>query len=375
MQKDNKITEDLKSKIRSLVKQVVIKQHNEPNKQMIKEMPGRITLACPYCGDSYSDDKKKRGNIYWDTLQYHCFNCGIHSNAYQLLKDNQIKLSNTDDSIQIIDYIQEHKLAVNDIEVLQHDVFKTIYDLSPTRQELKKHFGFKDVEVGDPAFFYLRNRLLSNKLENFLYSPKDKRIVVLNRAPEDKIIGFQTRSINKRINSRYLTYDIEKIYEEFGKSLEVDENTLISIKKLSTLFGIMLVDFQREVTMFEGPIDAMFINNSIGLATATRSTEEFDEIPTIRYMFDNDETGKKKMMQKLKRGKKIFTWQKFFKQTKIDDIWENYIKNIDKNERDKYPKQIGDLNDLVIAAWLTKNKCLSNINEYFSDSKLDAYHL
>lgn len=375
MQKDNKITEDLKSKIRSLVKQVVIKQHNEPNKQMIKEMPGRLTIACPYCGDSTTDHHKKRGNLYWDTLQYHCFNCGIHSNAYQLLKDNQIKLSNTDDSIQIIDYIQEHKLAVNDIEVLQHDVFKTIYDLSPTRQELKKHFGFKDVEVGDPAFFYLRNRLLSNKLENFLYSPKDKRIVVLNRAPEDKIIGFQTRSINKRINSRYLTYDIEKIYEEFGKSLEVDENTLISIKKLSTLFGVMLVDFQREVTMFEGPIDAMFINNSIGLATATRSTEEFDEIPTIRYMFDNDETGKKKMMQKLKRGKKIFTWQKFFKQTKIDDIWENYIKNIDKNERDKYPKQIGDLNDLVIAAWLTKNKCLSNINEYFSDSKLDAYHL
>jgi len=375
MTSTSKITEELKSKIRSLVKQVVIKQHNEPNKQMIKEMPGRLSLACPYCGDSTTDVHKKRGNLYWDTLQYHCFNCGVHSNAYQLLKDNQVKLSNTDDSIQIIDYIQEHKLAVNDIEVLQHDVFKTIYDLSPTRQELKKHFGFKDVEVGDPAFFYLRNRLLSNKLENFMYSPKDRRIVVLNRAPEDRVVGFQTRSINKRINSRYLTYDIEKIYEEFGKSLEVDENTLISIKKLSTLFGVMLVDFQREVTMFEGPIDAMFINNSIGLATATRSTEEFDEIPTVRYMFDNDETGKKKMMQKLKRGKKIFTWQKFFKETRIDNIWENYLKNIDKNERDKYPKQICDLNDLVIASWLTKNKCLSNINEYFSDSKLDAYHL
>lgn len=375
MTSTSKITEELKSKIRSLVKQVVVKQHSEPSKQMIKEMPGRITLACPYCGDSTSDHHKKRGNLYWDTLQYHCFNCGVHSNAYQLLKDNQIKLSSTDDSIQIIDYIQEHKLAVNDIEVLQHDVFKTIYDLSPTRQELKTHFGFKDVEVGDPAFFYLRNRLLSNKLDNFMYSPKDRRIVVLNKAPEGKVIGFQTRSINKRINSRYLTYDIEKIYEEFGKSLEVDENTLISIKKLSTLFGVMLVDFQREVTMFEGPIDAMFINNSIGLATATRSTEEFDEIPTIRYMFDNDDTGKKKMMQKLKRGKKIFTWQKFFKETKIDVIWENYLKNIDKNERDKYPKQIGDLNDLVIASWLTKNKCLSNINEYFSDSKLDAYHL
>ena len=375
MTSTSKITEELKSKIRSLVKQVVVKQHTEPNKQMIKEMPGRITLACPYCGDSHTDHNKKRGNLYWDTLQYHCFNCGVHSNAYQLLKDNHIKLNSTDDSIQIIDFIQDHKLAVNDIEVLQHDVFKTTFDLAPTRSELKKQFGFKDIEIGDSAFFYLRNRLLSNKLENFLYSPKDKRLVVLNRAPEDKVIGFQTRSINKRSNSRYLTYDLEKIYQEQEKVIEVDENTLVSIKKISTLFGIMMVDFQREVTMFEGPIDAMFIKNSIGLATATRSTEEFDEIPTIRYMFDNDDTGKKKMMQKLKRGKKIFTWQKFFNETKRADIWDNYLSGVDKNERDKYPKRIGDLNDLVIASWLTKNKCLNNINEYFSDSKLDAYHL
>lgn len=375
MSQSNKITEELKSKIRSLVKEVVVKQHREPSKQMIKEMPGRITMACPYCGDSHTDLHKKRGNLYWDTLQYHCFNCSAHSNAYQLLKDNHVKLQSTDDSIQIIDYIQEHKLAVNDIEVLQHDVFKTTFDLAPTRTELKKHFGFKDVEPGDPAFFYLKNRMLSNKLINFMYSPKDKRIVVLNLAPEDKVIGFQTRSINKRSNSRYLTYDLEKIYQEFKKELKVDEETLVSIKKLSTLFGIMLADFQREVTMFEGPIDAMFMQNSIGLATATRSTLEFDEIPTVRYMFDNDSTGKKKMIEKLKRGKKIFVWQKFLEETNLQKEWELFYSKVDREKRDKYPKEIGDLNDLVIVAWLTKNKCLNNLTEYFTDSQFDAYYL
>lgn len=375
MSQTAKISEDLKSKIRSLVKEVVVKQHREPNKQMIKEMAGRITLACPYCGDSHTDHNKKRGNLYWDTLQYHCFNCSVHTNAYQLLKDNHIKLQNTEDSIQIIDYIQEHKLAVNDIEVLQHDVFKTTFDLSPTRAELKKHFGFRDVEPGDPAFFYLRDRMLSNKLENFMYSPRDRRIVVLNLAPENKVIGFQTRSINKRSNSRYLTYDLEKIYQEFGKELKVTEETLVGIKKLSTLFGVMLTDFQREVTMFEGPIDAMFMQNSIGLATATRSTLEFDEIPTIRYMFDNDDTGKKKMIEKLKRGKKIFVWQKFLEETSLEKEWDKFLSGVDQEKRDKYPKQIGDLNDLVIAAWLTKNKCLKNLTEYFTNSQFDAYYL
>ena len=370
-----KITEELKTKIRSLLKQVVVQTHTHPDKRMLKEMPGRITMACPYCGDSTTDPKKKRGNIYWDTLQYHCFNCSEHSNVYQVFKEHHIKMQNTDDAIEIIDYIKEHKLEANEVEVLQHGIFKTTFDLALTRQEICKQFGFKEVEVGDPAFFYLRNRLLSNKLENFLYSPRDKRIVVLNLAPEDKVIGFQTRSLNKRSNSRYLTYDIEKIYQEIEKPLEIEEDVLNSIKKLSTLFGVMMVDFQREVTMFEGPIDAMFMNNALGLATAGRSTIEFDEIPTVRYMFDNDSTGKKKMMEKLKRGMKIFTWKRFFDESKIDKKWSEYLKSIDKENRDKYPKQIGDLNDLVIASFLTKSKCLQDLERYFSNSKLDAYHL
>ena len=75
------------------------------------------------------------------------------------------------------------------------------------------------------------------------------------------------------------------------------------------------------------------------------------------------EAGKKdgadKMMQKMKRGKSVFTWDRF----------------ITKNKLDKYPKQIKDLNDLVIAVWQTKSKCLKEIEDYFSNSPLDAYYL
>lgn len=371
----SKIDESLKQKIRSLVKQVVLNEHSDHNKTMLKEMPGRLSLACPYCGDSTTDTHKKRGNIYWDSLQYHCFNCSAHGDVYSLLKDHHIGFKDREDSIAIIDYIQEHRVQTNAVEVLEHDVFKTIYDLAPTKEELTKHFGYLPIQPGDPAFFYLRGRMLSHKLENFMYSPKDKRILVLNLAPNDKVIGFQTRALSKYRNARYLTYDIEKIYQEMDRELNVSEEELISLKKISTLFGILKVDLQRTVTMFEGPIDAMFMMNSIGLATAGRSTEEFDEIPTIRYMFDNDTTGKEKMMQKLRRNKEIFMWGKFFDETKLDIKWENYLKNIDKNNRDKYPKEIGDLNDLIRVAYYLKDDCIKNLSNYFSNSKLDAYYL
>ena len=354
-----KITEDLKQKVRSLVKQVCVKEHADPNKHMIKEMPGRLNLACPYCGDSHGETHKKRGNLYWATLQFHCFNCGQHSDLYGFLKDHHLKFQDTQDSITIIEYIKDHKVSVNEVETLQHGVFKTLYDLSPTRKELKEAFKLVEIEPGDPAFFYLKNRFLHKKLRHFLYSPRDKRILVLNLAPEDKIIGFQSRSLRKDKNTRYLTYDIEKIYQEMNKELPLQEEQMISCKKLSTLFGIMTANFQMPCTVFEGPLDALFMPNSIALASVTRSTEELDEIPTIRYMFDNDEAGKSKMMQKLKRGKEVFTWDKFLSESKMD----------------KYPSNIKDLNDLVIAAWKTKNKCLSTMDKYFSNSRLDAYYI
>ena len=198
---------------------------------------------------------------------------------------------------------------------------------------------------------------------------------MLNLAPKDKIIGFQTRSLNKYANSRYLTYDIDKIYEETGQSHDLSEDELVKIKKISTLFGVLMVDLQRDVTMFEGPIDALFINNSIGLATAGRDTDEFDEIPTIRYMFDNDKTGKRKMMQKLKKGKKIFTWDKFLNKTKLDIKWDKFIQKIPKENRNKYPSHLKDLNDLIIASYYLKDHSIKKLNDYFTNNKLDAFYL
>ena len=132
---------------------------------------------------------------------------------------------------------------------------------------------------------------------------------------------------------------------------------------LSILFLIFLALFSLDIFEmnlgFWGTIVGLFMHNALALASVNRDTDELDEIPTIRYMFDNDKPGKDKMMQKMKRGKSVFTWERF----------------ITKNKLDKYPKQIKDLNDLVIAAWQTKSKCLKEIEDYFSNSPLYAYYL
>ena len=319
-------------------------------------MPGRITLACPYCGDSHTDDTKKRGNLYWDTLQYHCYNCSHHTNLHTFLKEHDVRMPSNGDSFTIIDYIKENKQQVTQDQVLQNSSLSSVQDLALTEDEFKQVFGAKRIEPGDWIWFQLKERLLHNKADEFLFSPKGNRLWILNRGLEGKIIGAQSRRM-KGYGSRYLTYDLPKIYEEWQKPLELAPEELTKLAKASTLFGIMQVNFQQPVTLFEGPIDAKFMHNSIALATAGRSTEEFDEMATVRYMFDNDVTGKKKMIEKLKRGRAVFMWTKF-----LADF-----------ELDKY--NIKDLNDLIKVCYQQKSTAWKQIENYFTSSELDLWYV
>lgn len=350
------LTEELKDKIRYALKQVVLQQHTNPNKQSLKDMHGRITLACPYCGDSSKDDTKKRGNIFWDTLQYHCYNCSHHTNLHTFLKDHEVKMNNTDDTFTVIDYIKQNKIQVNPESVLKHEALSKVQELAIDLETFKAKFKAKVIEPGDWIWFQLKDRLLHNRTEEFLYSDKEHRLWILNFGADNKIIGAQTRRM-KGYGQRYLTYDLPKLYEEMGSPLEMTPEQLSALTKVSTLFGIMQVNFQRPLTIFEGPLDAKFMQNSLALATAGRSTEDFDQIPTVRYMFDNDITGKKKMAEKLKKGRSVFMWSKFLKE----------------NNLDKY--NIKDLNDLILKCYELKSNAHKKINDYFTSSQLDLWYV
>jgi hypothetical protein len=351
------ISDDLKDKIRQLVKEVVVQEHTNSQKQMIKDMHGRIAIACPFCGDSTKDGLKKRGNLFWDTLQYHCYNCGEHSDVHTFLKHFGFRLSSSEDSLAVIDIVKENRMSVVRTESLQHAVLLQAAELAIPIQDFKKFTKAVSIEPGDFAWFYLKGRMLHNMCDDFLYQPKNKKLLILNRVPgKNAILGYQARGIGS-YKSKYLTFELSKMYEDFGLEFpEMIPENKETLNRISTLFGIMSIDFGRSFTLFEGPIDAKFMKNTIGLATVGRNTDEFDEISTVRYFMDNDEAGKKKMIEKLKKGKSVFLWTKFLSDANID----TYIK---------------DLNDLVKYCAETKNKHLNKINDYFSNSSFDMYHI
>ena len=77
--------------IYSAVDRILSRRFSEDRKRKIKSHSDRLAFACPYCGDSSRDATKKRGNLFIDSMNYHCFNgdCNTHRSLFFFLKDQR----------------------------------------------------------------------------------------------------------------------------------------------------------------------------------------------------------------------------------------------------------------------------------------------
>lgn len=135
-----------------------------------------------------------------------------------------------------------------------------------------------------------------------------------------------------------------------------DPDELSRMNKLSTIFGILKVNFEEKLTLFEGPIDAKFMKNSMGLASVGRDKQAFLELPYKRFFLDNDKAGKRVAIELLRKGHEVFLWRKFIKDFQID----KYL--IDEDDKDK------DLNDIMKLCYKYKLDAHKHFDEYFTKS-------
>jgi len=356
MTEEVSISSDLRTRIIEKIARVLYHNHSHPEKRQYLESRGRLNFACPYCGDSTVVQRKKRGNLYWNDLYFHCYNCSEHKSLDNFLIDFEENFEG-DERINVLNYIKENRAHFSLGESLDFYLFEKISELSLSFDELCKGFNIYPInELTYRAYPYLKSRLLHHKLEHFGFDPKRKELYVFNLDAKGKIVGFQTRDLEGK-GPKYKTWNLQRIYERLGLYLNLPDEEVDAINKISMLFGILRVDLGRDFTIFEGPIDAMFMRNSIGLTGVKKKIVDFDEIPTARYMLDNDREGKSKMIEKIKNGQKIFLWSKFLE--------EHHIKG----------KKIKDLNDLIKFEYKERIGCLDGIDNYFSNDPMDIVFL
>lgn len=354
------LTDSLKLDIIYKVKSILKRNHTFSKKYELKEMHQRLNFACPYCGDSVDDINKKRGNLYWESLSFHCFNCSKHRDVDSFLKDFEEAFEDANIRIELLKLIRERKrYEIGNNNSIKFDLFLQLDNLAISKNELFNFLNIYPINKNTKrAYPYLKSRLLTGNLARFAFDPRRNMLYVFNMdITGEKIIGYQIRNLEES-SAKYLSYNIERIYNRLNKPLNISSEKIDSLNKISMLFGILSLDFARDFTVCEGPIDAMFIKNSIGLTGVKKNVDDFDELDSVKYFFDNDYEGKKKIIEKMKIRKRGFLWKKY--------ISEN---NLTRHK-------IKDLNDLVKIAFKEKKKeILVNIDLYFSDNPRDIIYV
>ena len=336
---ENTLLDNIEEKIQRILNDKF--KRDSFHKRQIDHYSDRINFACPFCGDSLRDPRKKRFNIYLNSLSCHCFNCNHHSGINSFLKQFDEELS-LEDKMQVHEIQQttkkfERRLSSNQSSFAFQLLDKLAIPKSVLFDMLKLTTSYKSKECSD----YLKSRCINIKQwKYFAYNEKSKELYILNINSNDRIIGMQIRQLDTNSKkSRYLTRSLSKIYTEILKKdlsalierllktmdngekyiMEEDgiENIQTNLDRLSGLFNIMNVDMNLPLTIVEGPIDSLCIKNSIALQGATKLNNYFDDLKTVRYLFDNDKVGKEHSLNKIKSNKKIFLWGLYLKKMKI----------------------------------------------------------
>ena len=348
------LTQQKQQEISAKVQKILMENFSGP-KSELRPYRDRLNFACPYCGDS-NDPYKKRGNIYFKSLSFHCYNSGCskrHANLVEFFKDHNASITNTDDLIFYLDYIRQNQVITPTKDYMQLGVFESLKEYSIPLSVVKEKFNLVEPRENMRIERYLKGRFMHHKLHYFMYDPKEEQLYIFNLSPDLKhTFGWQIRNFKPK-REKYISYNIEKInYIINERKIELTDEEVIKMNTLSIYFNIALVDFMKPVTVFEGPIDALLCSNSIAISGVDKPTDMFDEITTVRYLFDNDPAGRRKMEYLLKKRKMVFMWNKIVRDYKIQE-------------------KVKDFNDLLKYCWNRKNEAIRNYDKYFTNNPLD----
>jgi hypothetical protein len=350
---------------------ILDKTHSHSQKRVLKVKHDRISMACPICGDSGRDSSQKRGHLFLNNLYYKCYNEDCKSTFTRLCKDYDIQID-PGKKLELVNYIDTHfhMFKQNEDEYIVDRLSKMI-----ELQDLQRWFdsgkgplrAFKPVQFGSQVHVYLKNRGIPEQLITTLFYEGIKQIgryaeptvVFLNRMG-DKVIGMQERNLLSGDRRRFKIWTFTDIYNSVYDT-ELDPIESISYNKISYLFNILNIDFERKITLFEGYLDSVFMPNSIGAVGANTDFNYllYHELD-IQFFFDNDKVGKKKAKEWLNKGYPVFLWDKL-----LHDL---AAKSKDPHAyRMWFKTQVKDLNQLM-------NKVRIHYKElykYFSTSVFD----
>lgn len=231
-------------------------------KNFKKKSESLYNFSCPICGDSKLKTRKARGYMYekQGNVVYHCHNCGI-----TMLFGNFLKT--IDEEVYKKYIIEKFKNEKNDETGVKEFANKMKPPKFLSYAPIKKLKKVSILPDNDPVRQFVLSRKIPSKYHYKLFSCPNFNTFVSKIDPEKKIntkLQYdETRLLIPFINSNK---DIHAFQGRSLKSSEFKYITIILDESLPKIYGLDEVNFNKTTFVFEGPIDSMFIDNSIATA-------------------------------------------------------------------------------------------------------------
>jgi len=283
-----------------------------PNSQQTSK---GFAIRCPICGDN---PRKKRGNFLLDRepYMYVCHNgdCEAGSGFYitefmdwthpeykqqwinevlRATRESEQKQAERKARVLRDKFMVERRLPTKTVEEKDPRIdIVNIPELVKKNGDGMQHLRSM-MEYPDAVEWCKGRHIPSDIYKRFLYAPQGSlwgRIII----PFDDIKGnmyfYQARTIiGHEPKYRNAKTDIRPIYNYYQ------------------------VDMNKPVMVLEGPIDSMFVENSIATLGTKYNTELLEMFDDLYFIFDDDKPGRATALKHLEKGKQVFMWKKFIK--------------------------------------------------------------
>jgi len=280
-----------------------------------------FNFSCPICGDSSQKKSKARGYLYEKegAFLYHCHNCDITLNFSNFLK-------HFDDSLYK-QYVFEKFKNNKSEEEMEKEIF--FQNVKPPKfisyEPLKRLKKVSSLKISDPVKLFVEKRQIPTNYHYKIFScPSFKSFV--NEIKPRKFLKSDLKMDETRLLIPFINSNGE-VHAFQGRTIKESSLKYITIvidENTPKLYGLDTVNFNHRVYVFEGPIDSMFIPNSIATAGGdlTSALKNYDT-KNITIVYDNEPRSietKNKIDKAINLGYDVCLWPENVKQKDINDM-------------------------------------------------------
>ncbi len=236
---------------------------------------------CPVCGDSEKSRSKKRFYILVKKEQIFCHNCSYNNSIYNFIKERypEVFKEYVHDIIKLTRE-QKRKKFWNELKDIKKNSEENSINI-PDRISLAEKYGLeKDLTNIRFALSYIQSRNLDPKrfwfIDNYLGLSRELKT------------GEFTEGYDPRVVIPFIINSTGELYAMQGRALLPDSGvkylTILFDESKGKIYNYYNVDWNKRVYVTEGPIDSMFLDNSISLSGASINQELINKLKSLDHI-------------------------------------------------------------------------------------------